>query len=46
MVAPRHPEVAEDELREERQVEADEDDAGADLGEPSLYMRPLIFGHQ
>ena len=33
MVATRHPEVAEDELREERHVEADEDDDGRELRE-------------
>ena len=47
MVAARHPEVAQDELREEGQVEADEDhDAAESLAQPSGYMRPVIFGHQ
>ena len=41
------PEVAEDELREERQVEADEDDAGAELRQqlvvhPAADLRPPV----
>ena len=47
VIPARHPEIAEQELREERQVEADEDDAAPTASpSPSGYMRPLIFGHQ
>ena len=40
MIAPRHAEIADHELREEREVEADEDDAGAQLREPFVVQAP------
>ena len=47
MVAARHAEIPEDELRQEREVEADEgDDRRASLEIDSGYMRPVILGHQ
>ena len=39
MIAARHAERAEDELRPERQVEADEDDERRELGPAVVYMR-------
>ena len=46
VIAARHAEVAHDELREERQVEADEDENRAIRDRNSEYIRPVIFGHQ
>ena len=47
VIAARHAAAAQDELREERHVEADEDQRAGRYGASfSLYMRPNIFGHQ
>ena len=47
VIAARHAQIAEDELREERQIEADEHHA-APRAAPTIsgYIRPVIFGHQ
>ena len=39
MVAPRHPQISENELRQERQIEADEDEERAEPG-PPLWIHP------
>jgi hypothetical protein len=46
MIAARHAKMAEEELRKERQVEADEDVTAATFANGSGYMRPVTFGHQ
>ena len=47
VIAPRHARVAEQVLREEREVEAEEDqDRGERAPSFSGYSRPVIFGHQ
>ena len=47
VVAPRHSLAAHNELREERDVEADKHQSARRSGpDCSLYMRPVILGHQ
>ena len=46
VLAPRHAVESHDELRQEREEEADENDDRGHPRPPSEYIRPVIFGHQ